>query len=184
MENNNEYTSIRRTNTKIFLIMKVFMFITDSLFFVYWSVSLIICLGGFKPPASLMYKDYQLRHVESWNWSFFPIDMIFTTTGFLSLYLDTKPSMVYKLYSKLIALISLICVHIAGNMAISYWILMNEYDVSWFLMNAMISIWPLPFIYLIIDDLVNQVRNVEFQKENNMHIESTDGVDIVDQIGS
>lgn len=96
----------------------------------YWALALLLVLGVVSINPELMYSDYQNPLIVSWNWSFFPIDLIFSVTGLYARYYAPNPRL--KLILSAVALSLMFC---AGLMAISFWLLRAEFDWFWWAMN-------------------------------------------------
>jgi len=116
--------------------------ITDVLFMTYWAIALLALIGVISLPAEMMYGDYLNQRVQAWNWSFFPLDVAFAVFGFLALSAARRGDPVWRPY----ALISLVLTMTAGGMAVAYWVILLEFDPSWFLPNLALLIWPLFFM--------------------------------------
>jgi len=123
--------------------------ITDILFMTYWTVSGLALFGWLKLPPEMMYDNYNDPRVVSWNWSFFPLDLLFSVFGFLALSASRRNDPIWRPY----ALISLVLTMTAGGMACAYWMILQEFDPSWFLPNLLLIIWPLFFIRQLISGM-------------------------------
>ena len=90
--------------------LPTFFLITDLGMLLYWSITAAHLI----PPVYL-YSDYTNPILVDWNWSFFPLDMLISATGLLSLYRqrDGKPW-------KQIALLSLALTSCSGLQAIAF----------------------------------------------------------------
>jgi len=114
--------------------------LTDLGFVVYWLMTLTHLI-----PDQFLFKDYNNPILMHWNWSFLPLDLAISATGFLSLYLlKTKGAW------KKVALISLVLTFSSGLQAISFWTLANDFDFLWWLPNLYLLIYPLFFIQKLI----------------------------------
>jgi len=116
--------------------------VTDVLFLTYWFFSVLHIVGLFELPASMMYGDFEHARVFAWNWSFFPIDVLFSITGLLAVQMSSRGDARWRP----IAIISLTLTFVAGFMAIGYWTILGEFDPGWYLPNLALVIWPLFFI--------------------------------------
>ena len=65
--------------------LRVLSLITDLGFILYW----VITLTGVIPPTYL-FKDYHNPMLSAWNWSFLPLDLFVSITGFWSLRLASR----------------------------------------------------------------------------------------------
>lgn len=125
--------------------------VTDIAFMAYWTIACIALFGWITLPDELMYNDHLNPKVAAWNWSFFPLDVIFSIFGFLALRANRRRDPIWRPY----ALISLVLTMTAGGMAVVYWIILSEFDPSWFVPNLLLLIWPLFFIGALIRELAN-----------------------------
>ena len=119
-----------------------FILVTDILFLTYWFFSVLHIAGLFALPPSMMYGEFEQPRVFAWNWSFFPIDVLFSITGLLAVRLARRGDLRWRP----IAIISLCLTFVAGFMACAYWTILGEFDPSWFLPNLALVIWPLFFL--------------------------------------
>lgn len=117
------------------------MAVTDGAFLLYWSLSAAYVLGLLDIPAEYLFNDYHDPRVFAWNWSFLPLDIAFSLTGFMAIAAAGrgKPW-------RALALISLVMSSIAGGTAISYWTILGEFDPGWYLPNLLLFLWP--WLYL------------------------------------
>ena len=115
----------------------IIFFIVDIGFIIYWLITYFHLL----PPAYL-YNDYTNPVLVDWNWSFFPLDMLISLSGLNSIRLYKKKSSQWALY----ALGSLFLTFCSGLMAISFWIFHNEFDLSWWIPNLFLLIYPLFYL--------------------------------------
>lgn len=122
--------------------LKAFMLTTDTLFIVYWTASLLHLIGAFNMPPDLMYADYAQARVFAWNWSFFPVDVLFSLSGFAAVRFSAQNDPRWRPF----ALISLCLTFVAGLMAVGYWTILGEFDPGWYLPNLTLVIWPLFFL--------------------------------------
>jgi hypothetical protein len=121
--------------------------VTDTLFLTYWFFSLLHIFGLFELPASMMYGDFEEPRVFAWNWSFFPIDVLFSLSGLLAVRLSRRGDPRWRP----VAIISLCLTFVAGFMACAYWAIFGEFDPAWFLPNLALVIWPLFFLPSLIN---------------------------------
>lgn len=108
----------------------------------YWAVTALIALGLLDVPVELLFKDYNDPRTVAWNWSFLPIDLLFSVTGLISLRLERRGNPQWRVW----AVMSLTLTVCAGLMAISYWAILGEFDIGWWGPNLFLMLWPLPFL--------------------------------------
>lgn len=113
--------------------------ITDLAFLAYWLASSLEVAGILHVPPSWMYADFDHPQVIAWNWSFLPIDLGFSVLGLAAVITARRDNPVWRP----LALLSLAFTVTAGLMAVSYWVLLGEFNPSWFLPNLLIAVWPL-----------------------------------------
>lgn len=118
------------------------LLVTDGLFLLYWALSGAAELGAFELPSAMMYAGYGEDRVCAWNWSFLPVDLAFSITGLMAVRWARRDDPRWQPT----AIISLTLTVVAGLMAVSYWTLMAEIDLSWYLPNLLLVVWPLPFL--------------------------------------
>ncbi|SMR70819.1 hypothetical protein SAMN04488030_0432 [Aliiroseovarius halocynthiae] len=104
--------------------------LTEILMASYWLFAFLLAFGLISIDPSLMYSDYENPRVVAWNWSFFPIDIAFVLLGLTATFADLKPALRERLSA--IAATLMLC---AGGMAISYWVMTQEFDVTWWAVN-------------------------------------------------
>jgi hypothetical protein len=61
---------------KLSKLQKAIVWIIDIGFIVYWFLIIFRAL-----PPEAMFEGYELREVQAWNWSFFPLDILAAVTG-------------------------------------------------------------------------------------------------------
>lgn len=113
---------------------KVIVWAIDLGFITYW---LLISLRIL--PAEAMFTGYEKPEVQAWNWSFLPLDILASLTGILGN--TTK-----RLDKKTLLTISLVLTSVAGGMAVGYWAFIGDFELSWWLPNLVLllfPIWPL-----------------------------------------
>lgn len=115
---------------------------TDVAFILYWMVAVLLELNIVQVPREVMYADFDQPRVIAWNWSFLPIDLVFSVVGLASVNASRRGNAIWRP----LAIISLTLTIAAGGMAISYWTILGEFDPAWFLPNLALVIWPLLFL--------------------------------------
>ena len=124
------------------LPLKIAITVIDVLFIAYWTLAALIEFGLVQVPRELMYADYDQARVIAWNWSFLPIDLVFSVVGLAAVTAARLGNAIWRP----LAIISLTLTIAAGGMAISYWSILGEFDPSWFLPNLALVVWPLWFL--------------------------------------
>lgn len=118
-------------------ILKFLFLAVDISFILYWLVT-----GLHLIPAEYLYNDYTNPILVNWNWSFFPLDILVSVTGLYSVYLASRQNQKWKVF----ALISMVLTSTSGLQAISFWVLARDFDLSWWLPNLFLLLYPLFFI--------------------------------------
>lgn len=126
--------------------LKYFFYVVDIGFIVYWLITIFHLI-----PAQYLYNDYTNQILVNWNWSFFPLDIFVSLSGLYSVYLSNKQSSKWKVF----ALISLILTSVSGLQAISYWTLAKDFEISWWIPNLFLLIYPIFFIPNLVKHLSN-----------------------------
>lgn len=96
----------------------------DFGFIIYWTLVAFNMI-----PQELAFQDYSNPIVKAWNWSFFPLDIAASITGFMGL---------RKAGSYSLLLISLTLTMIAGGMAIAFWSIQGFFDPTWWIPNLLL----------------------------------------------
>ncbi len=122
--------------------MKPLFLLTDISFVAYWLVSLLVLVGVDVVPASWLFKDYDDPIVYAWNWSFFPLDMVLSACGLLAVRRQARGDPSWQP----LAAFSLALTFCAGFMAISFWVIRQDFDPSWWAANLFLMIWPCFFL--------------------------------------
>ena len=117
------------------------LWITDLGFVVYW---LIVALGLL--PSELAFKDYNNPVMQSWNWSFFPIDILASVLGFIAIRQHRQGHATWPM----VATASLALTFCAGIFAIAFWTLQGDYSFEWWAPNLYLIIWPLFAFYALL----------------------------------
>ena len=114
-----------------------FFYTVDFGFIAYW---LITAIGVI--PAEYLYNDYKNPILVAWNWSFFPIDIAVSVTGLYSMYLKKKGEAKWTS----MAILSLALTSASGLMAISYWVIVRDFEWQWWLPNLFLLCYPVYFL--------------------------------------
>ncbi len=131
--------------------LKYFFSVVDIGFIVYWLITLLGLV-----PDEYLFKDYHNPILVAWNWSFLPLDLFISGTGLSSLWLWRIKHNSWRP----LALISLVLTFCSGLQAISFWVLRSDFDISWWIPNLFLLIYPLFFIpgFVRFDDQGRQRR--------------------------
>jgi len=113
------------------------MIATDVGFLIYWAV-----VATRPVPARLMFVEYADPRVQAWNWSFLPLDLAASLTGFAAASSVRRGG---AQASARLAL-SLGLTATAGGMAIAYWLMRGQFDLGWLVPNAFLLLFPLPLL--------------------------------------
>jgi Family of unknown function (DUF5360) len=124
------------------------LLITDILMLTYWLVTALAALGVLQLPPAYLYRDYNNPLMVSWNWSFAPLDLIFSLVGLTSVRLARCGDARWRG----LAILSLSLTFCAGLMAITFWTLQRDFDLSWWVPNLALMVWPLFFLPGLIGD--------------------------------
>lgn len=103
----------------------------------YWFFAALVSLRIIYVPPEYMYSDYQNPLIVIWNWSFFPIDVLFATTGLVSRFVSMSAQK-----AEALSVISLSLMFCAGLMAISFWMIQQSFDPFWWGVNLWLIILP------------------------------------------
>jgi hypothetical protein len=117
--------------------LKYFFLVVDIGFIAYWLITLLGVI-----PNEYLFKDYENPILVAWNWSFLPLDLFISATGLTSLWLWKKDNNNWKS----LTLISLVLTFCSGLQAIAFWTLRSDFDISWWIPNLFLLIYPLFFI--------------------------------------
>ena len=111
-------------------IIKCLLTMTEIGMILYWIFATLVVLQVLDVSPELMYSDYQNPLIVSWNWSFFPIDILFAVLGLAATY--GSMNMQRK---RLLRIVSLALMFCAGLMAIAFWVLQGVFDLFWWAVN-------------------------------------------------
>lgn len=123
--------------------------ITDIGFILYWLIAALHAASLIQIPQEWLYADAGDPRVVAWNWSFFPLDIAFSLTGLTAVRYARRGAGAWRP----LALVSLILTMVAGGMAVAYWTLLAEFDPFWIGANALLLVWPIPFLPALLKDL-------------------------------
>lgn len=122
--------------------LKANMLLTDWFFIAYWSVTALAAAKVISLPPGLLYSDYDNPIMVAWNWSFFPLDIVLSLVGLSSVHLAGRNDPKWQKLST----VSLSLTFCAGFMAISFWIITGDFELTWWAPNLYFTIWPLFFL--------------------------------------
>ena len=111
------------------------MIVTDVGFLAYWTVTALRLL-----PDDLLFADHDDPRVIAWNWSFLPLDLLVSATGITSVALRRCAARAWHP----LMLVSLTLTSVAGLMAVAYWALRGEFDLTWWGPNLFLLLYPVP----------------------------------------
>lgn len=120
--------------------MKVFFWVTDVGFVLYWILTAFHLI-----PVEWAFKDYNNPIIMHWNWSFLPLDMLISLTGFGALYMARRNREMWRMLS----VCSLVLTFCSGLQALSFWSLRQDFDLMWWGFNGYLMVYPLPFLYIL-----------------------------------
>ena len=114
-----------------------FLLFTDLGFIVYWSVTAFGLV-----PAEYTFAGYPDPVLVAWNWSFLPLDLLVSATGLTAVWVHRIGDRRWRD----LVLISLVLTSGAGLQAISFWAIRGELDLTWWLPNLLLLLYPPLFI--------------------------------------
>jgi hypothetical protein len=115
-------------------ILFALILITDIGFIAYWALTSLKVI-----PDEYMFKDHNNIFMQSWNWSFLPIDLLISIFGFYTVYLYKNNNPAWRSF----AIISLTLTFSAGFLALSFWTVQNDYELTWWLLNGFLVVYPI-----------------------------------------
>lgn len=118
-------------------MLRALFLLTDLSFLLYWMATAFHWI-----PPEYAYQDYTDPLLVSWNWSFLPLDLLISFTGFLSLYLHHRSRPEWRTW----VLISLVLTFCSGLQAIAFWVIRHDFNLSWWLANLYLLVYPLFFL--------------------------------------
>ena len=118
-------------------LQKIALTVTEIGMLAYWVFATLVVLNLITVDPALMYSDYQNPVIVAWNWSFFPIDVLFAVLGLLGRYGPFQSEQ-----KSIISTISLALMFCAGLMAISFWVIRGTFDPFWWGINIWLMILP------------------------------------------
>ncbi len=125
--------------------------ITEAGMLAYWLFAALVALEAIDVPPQYMYSDHQNPLIVTWNWSFFPIDVLFALSGLASRFLAMS---VWK--REFLTVVSLSLMFCAGLMAISFWAIQQTFDPFWWGMNF----WLIILSFMVLTLKFRQPKSV------------------------
>ena len=132
--------------------LKPFFLVTDIGFIVYWTVTAFHLL-----PASFLFPDYQNPLVAAWNWSFLPLDLCVSASGFCALFFFARKNAM----ARPVALISLLLTFCSGLQAVGFWTFRCWFDLTWWLPNLYLLLYPLFFLPALLREMTPETARPE-----------------------
>ena len=117
--------------------LPTFFLIVDTGFIAYWVITALHLI-----PETWLYNDYTNPLLVNWNWSFMPIDILVSITGYTALYYRSKKRHQWVP----LAIISLTLTSASGLMAIAFWVIGRDFELQWWLPNHFLLVYPWFFI--------------------------------------
>lgn len=118
-------------------MIKALLTLTEVGMLLYWAIAGLSAMGFLAIPPDWMYSDYRNPVIIAWNWSFFPIDVIFAVSGLIATFGHMKPQSRERL--QIFALTLMFC---AGLMAISFWVIRGSFSPFWWGVNIWLMLLP------------------------------------------
>ena len=117
--------------------LKPFFWFTDVGFVLYWAVTALHLI-----PPEFLFQDYTNPILTAWNWSFLPLDLLISATGFAALWAHRRGLEAWRP----LALVSLAFTLTSGLNAIAFWTIRGDFDPAWWIPNLYLLIYPLFFM--------------------------------------
>ena len=108
----------------------VLLTITEVGMLAYWVFASLVVLNVLNVSPEFMYSDHENPMIVSWNWSFFPLDILFAIAGLVSRF-----ATLHRRHKELLCVVSLSLMFCAGLMAISFWAIEQFHDPFWWGIN-------------------------------------------------
>ena len=125
-----------------FARLRPWLLATDVGMLVYWTLSALLLAGLIHIPQDWLFSDSNDPTVCAWNWSFLPLDVIFSAAGLVAAYLHRAGDPRWQP----LCFVSLVLTFCSGLMAISFWAIRADFQITWWAFNLFLVIWPLWFL--------------------------------------
>jgi Family of unknown function (DUF5360) len=119
---------------------KILLLVTDVGFILYWAITALVACGLLAVPPEWLFKDYHNPDIVAWNWSFMPLDLLASLSGLIAVRRALR-----RQAWRNAALVSMTLTFCAGFMALSFWVVQGSFDVTWWVPNLFLMLWP-PFM--------------------------------------
>ncbi|MBK9578356.1 MAG: DUF5360 family protein [Fibrobacterota bacterium] len=109
----------------------------DTGFVLYWCITALHLL-----PPEWLYKDHANPLLVAWNWSFLPLDLAISATGYLALAMWKGRRPAWRKW----AIVSLALTSASGLQAVSFWAIRSDFDPFWWAPNLFLLAYPWVFL--------------------------------------
>jgi len=115
---------------------KTVLLTIDFGFIFYW---LLIALNLI--PHEWVFQNYDDPNVRAWNWSFLPLDIAASITGFIGI--KGKGNLALLVISSTLTMV-------AGGMALAFWGIQSFFNLGWWLPNLFLFVAGLIFLVRLV----------------------------------
>ena len=115
---------------------KTVLLTIDFGFILYW---LLIALNLI--PHEWVFQNYDDPNVRAWNWSFLPLDIAASITGFIGI--KGKGNLALLVISSTLTMV-------AGGMALAFWGIQGFFNLGWWLPNLFLFVAGLIFLVRLV----------------------------------
>jgi hypothetical protein len=115
---------------------KTVLLTIDFGFIFYW---LLIALNLI--PHEWVFQNYDDPNVRAWNWSFLPLDIAASITGFIGI--KGKGNLALLVISSTLTMV-------AGGMALAFWGIQGFFNLGWWLPNLFLFVAGLIFLVRLV----------------------------------
>jgi len=115
---------------------KTVLLTIDFGFIFYW---LLIALNLI--PHEWVFQNYDDPNVRAWNWSFLPLDIAASITGFIGI--KGKGNLALLVISSTLTMV-------AGGMALAFWGIQGFFNLGWWLPNLFLFVAGLIFLVSLV----------------------------------